>query len=183
MCGFLGLFLLLGGHIGVAIRVAKATLTGKYLVPNTGGRVSPKDIIEVVSVSAKHIAHSVASILHGCTTRDEQKLRMRLQNKACSSQDTIVHYLLALPVTRESRMAGILGIGPSLHPTELRGGLIGADTVYQRGKKRLIGLCDTAIVACLLKGDIVPLTQTEGLAKRERLEEEAIAIQDKKKTV
>jgi hypothetical protein len=83
--------------------------------------------------------------------------------------DGIPHLLLAAVIAFKGRVLGVLAISPCLHPTELRLGLIGTDGINQHGEPRLERGTDTTVVASLLEGDIIVLTVTERLTKRDRV--------------
>ena len=67
------------------------------------------------------------------------------------------------------RMVGIAAIGPSLHPTELSVGLVGADGIDEHGEPRFVRGLYTAVMACLLERDEVIFSILECLAKRDRV--------------
>lgn len=72
MGGSLGLTLLAYGHLGIAIGITHATATRQELEPYTRCRIAAIDIIEVVTVTTKDIAHRMAGILHRCTARNKR---------------------------------------------------------------------------------------------------------------
>lgn len=68
----LRLTLLANGHLGITIGVAHTTALRQDLEPYARRRIAAIDIIQMVAVTAKDIAHRMASILHRRTARNKQ---------------------------------------------------------------------------------------------------------------
>ena len=83
--------------------------------------------------------------------------------------NAVPHLGLIVVVARESGMLGVLTVRPGLHPTELCVRLVGADGVNEHGQPGFVGRADTAVVAGLLKGDIIVLAVTKRLTEGDRV--------------
>ena len=88
---------------------------------------------------------------------------------ACAGLNAVPHLGLIVVVAWESGMLGVLTVRPGLHPTELCIRLVGADGVNEHGQPGFVGRADTAVVAGLLKGDIIVLAVTKRLTEGDRV--------------
>ena len=130
------------GHLGILIAVAPYIFSGQYLIPDAGSRVATIDIIQVIAVAAERVAEfRLPRQLNGGAARNKERptptpslkggelLFHDVQDIVRTRDNTIPHLLLVIMVTRIGGMSGVAAIRPSLHPADLRLGLIGTDGV------------------------------------------------------
>ena len=163
VCGFLCLFLLFWGHIGVAIGDTYAAFAGEYLVPDARCGVASVYIVEVVTVPAERVAEGMACVLYGGATGYEQQCGILLQDIACAGKNAVVHNGLAAGIARKSRVGGCLCVRPCLKPAELCLRLVEAYAVDESAEPWFVTALYAAVVAGLLERDIVPPAQTQCL--------------------
>ena len=130
------------GHLGILIAVAPYIFSGQYLIPDAGSRVATIDVIQVIAVAAERVTEfRLPRQLNGGAARNKERptptpslkggelLFHDVQDIVRTRDNTIPHLLLVIMVTRIGGMSGVAAIRPSLHPADLRLGLIGSDDV------------------------------------------------------
>lgn len=183
MCGFLCLFLLFRGHIGVAIGDAGTAFAGEYFVPDARSGVAPVYIVEMVAVAAQGVAEGMACVLYGGAAGYEKQFGVVLQYIAGASKNAVVHNGLGAGIARKGRVGGCLCIRPCLEPAELCLRLIAAYAVDEHSEEGFVTALYAAVVARLLERDIVPLAQPQCLTQGIGFVETADTIFDKTETV
>ena len=173
--------------MGILIAVAPYIFSGQYLIPDAGSRVATIDVIQVIAIAAEGVAEfRLPRQLNSGAARNEERptpslkggelLFHDVQDIVRTRDNTIPHLLLVGMVTRISRMSGIAAIRPSLHPADLRLGLIGTDGVEKERYPGLIGSTNAGVMARLLEGDIIVFTIPERLAEGDGIFDETEAL-------
>lgn len=179
------------GHLRILIAVAPYIFSGQYLIPDAGSRVATIDVIQVIAVAAERVAEfRLPRQLNGGAAGNEERstptpsrtggevLFHDVQDIVRTRDNAIPHLLLVGMVTRISRMLGIAAVRPSLHPADLRLGLISSDGIDKERQPRLVGSTNAGVMARLLEGDIIVFAISERLAEGDGIFDETEALPD-----